>query len=267
MNGDLKASRRSRSPGICAESSELLQALPEADRCSFEHLAEAEKTSEELVTPTYTEAVRFSCENSVSMRGVRADTCSPVASVALTPFKPLPAFLSQAHYTSQPSYKLVGLLARYPGQGDCKWRPIKIASLMNVLNIGMRSPETKTGILQLVSRPGDVWTSVSCSLSAEFEWRACWKLLNMTISARQYLYDVISAIVTRSATGHPLRARTGFVPVLEPNLALAGRRCFPKRLYSLISMIVAQNLSMLRELNQMEPTQLGNYPTTFKWGH
>ena len=64
--------------------------------------------------------------------------------------------------------------------------------------------------------------------------------------------DVVSAIITRSAMGHPLQARTGFVPVLEPNLALAGRRCFPKGLSSPISTIIAQNLSMPREINQME---------------
>jgi len=95
-------------------------------------------------------------------------------------------------------------------------------------------------------------------LNGELEWRAHCKPLNETVSTQQYLYDVIRVIFVRSATWHSLRARTGSVPVLKPDLSLANSCRLPKESLSLelisliVLTIVAQSLFTLREIIQME---------------
>ena len=141
-----------------------------ADRCSFEHLAEVKEAKEELVTPMCTEVIRFSYENLVSTREMRAYTHSPVTSAALMPFDPLPAFISQALPASQPSYELSGLLAKSPHEGDCEWQLLRVASLSNILGIEIHLPKPKTGVLPLVSRHSNIWAAAYCCLGIELEW-------------------------------------------------------------------------------------------------
>ena len=135
--------------------------------------------------------------------------------------------MNEAYAISQSSIELNGPFVKSPNNGDCEWRPIKVVSSLNIPRAERRLPEAKADAFPPVSRPSDVWTSVSCSLSAGFEWQARWKPPNMTILARQYIYDIISAIITWR-NGRPPKVRTGFVPILKHNLALVGLCCFPK---------------------------------------
>ena len=61
--------------------------------------------------------------------------------------------------SSWSSHELDGLIAESPKNGDCKWQPAKVTNSTNCLDVETRSPESQTGILQLVSRPGDIWVS------------------------------------------------------------------------------------------------------------
>ena len=100
-----------------------------------------------------------------------ASPSSLLSSMALMPSAPLPAFLSQIPHASQPSFKLGGLLVKSPCKGDYEWQPIKVANSLDVSGVRTRSPKTKTSRPQLVSRPGDVWTSVLCFVNIKLGWR------------------------------------------------------------------------------------------------
>ena len=115
----------------------------------------------------------------------------------------------------------------------------------------MRSPETKTSGPWLVSRPGDVWTSVLCFVNIELEWRAQCKPPNVAVSARQHLYIVVRIILARSATRHPPKAKTGLY--LSSNLIYLAGSCRPPNGSSSHNlMVVAQSLSKLKETSQIE---------------
>ena len=110
-------------------------------------------------------------------------------------------------------------------------------------------------ILSLVSGPGNVWTSTLCFLNVELEWRAHCKLPNAAVSVQQHLYNVVSIMLTWSATWHLVRTRTGLVPVLKPESLLAGSYQPPNESSSpkLAGLtIIMQRLSASREINQME---------------
>ncbi|KAF8332546.1 hypothetical protein F5887DRAFT_1080692 [Amanita rubescens] len=127
---------------------------------------------------------------------------SPVTSAALTPFAPLPAFLSQALPSSLLSPELSGFLMKSPGEGDCKWRPIKAANSPNNPGVGMQSPESKTSVLTLVSKPNIAGVPSPRFLSDEHKWRACCKPPNTVASAQRRLFAIVIELILLSATWH-----------------------------------------------------------------
>ena len=231
----------------------------EVNRCSYEHLTEAKEASKELGLPDQVRITKQVCGNLISKTESRSASSrprSPITSVALTPFTSLPACLLQAFCDSQLSAELGGSLAKSLCEGDCEWQPVKVASSSNIPGAGMCSPEAKTGTLQLALKSSNICAS-SWVLNMELEWQARSKPPNvaLSLSTQRYLYDVISVMLTRSAMRHPLRTRTGLVPILKFIHLLAGLCRIPNGPQSLTFItltIVLKNPFMLKETNQME---------------
>ena len=262
-----------------------------ADRCLFERLAEVEETEEELSTPACTEVKRFSCENLVSTRGARAYTHSPIASVALTPFSPLPAFLSQALHASQLSPELNRPSRKSPDNRDCEWQPVKVVSLLNTSSIGIRSPKSKAELglravdehlkevvaIYSCKRARAVATSLSPNLAvphanplphlisepvvSQQPMPSNWSSPGFGILATKFpcsehwLSKAISSLDTLNMRLYLQRARTGLVPVLKSNRHLADLYRPPKGPSSLELQdltVNRQHRLTLRETNQME---------------
>ena len=210
----------------------------EAKRCSYEHLVESEEVAQELVFPALIEdgqsfwlAERQPMSWIISKTEMRRELDSLAPSVILTPLATLPASSPPALFFSQLGNELVRFRSKPLDYGGPKQYPYDTISLSLTSSVEQYSPMLFKMNLPPVYKPNDVWAGdTSRPSSPELVWWECAKPSNMTISTRQYLYDIVSAIVTRSATRHPPQAKTGFVPVLEPNLALAC--CLSKRLSS-----------------------------------
>ena len=261
--------------GIRTCSSVLSIETAEADRCSLEHLAEAKEVSKVLHMPAYTGMVRLYWKKPVSKRGANAQMYSPVASVALTPLTLLPAFLSGTLRTSQLNTEFGGLCMKSPYEGNCKWRPpTKATNSSNIPGIESHLLETKTGVLQLVSKPGDIWESAAYFLSGEFEWQARCRPPNAVASNQHCLHNFIIGIIVWSDTWLSPEVTRDSELISKPNcfrvasLSLPnGSSChrLPVSAYLIASnttckdrclanswKIVLLNLFTLREINQME---------------
>ena len=93
----------------------------------------------------------------------------PTSSVALTPHALSHIGPSQARHASS---EFGGSFTKPPYEGGCEWQLIKAASPLIAPDVRTRSPEAKTGMLQLVSKPSNIWAYASCSLDSELEWQA-----------------------------------------------------------------------------------------------
>ena len=163
--------------------------------------------------------------------------------------------MNEVHALSQSSLELDRLLVKSPNNGDCERQPIKVVSSSDILEAEKHSPKDKTVTSPPVSRPSVAWISLFRCLSVELRWRAYCKLLNAVASNQRYLLDVVNTLVIWSAMWHPLRTRTGCVPILEPDLTLTDLCRLMKGLAGLeldVSTVVTKSLSTLKETNQME---------------
>ena len=216
---------------------------------------------------------------------------SPIASVALTPFNPLPAFLSQALHASQLSPELNGPSMKSPDNRDCEWQLIKVVSSSNTSSIGIPSPKSKAELgLRVVDehlkvvvaiysckKARAVTTGLSPNLDvlhanppphlisehviSQQPVPSNWSSLGFGILTAKFLRSehwlskAVSSLDTLNARLYLQRARTGLVPVLKSNHHMADLYHPPKGLSSLELTdltVNRQHRLMLREINQME---------------
>jgi hypothetical protein len=166
--------------------------------------------------------------------------------------------------TTESAQVFTGLKCKTAGRGvrvSCSVWPVAADRRSNerlIENEEVSEMLTKPAIVEAAkrsfSRPGVIRIPSSRYLSIELCWRADCKPLSAVASNRQYLLDIVITVVIWRATRHPMRARTGCVPVLEPDIPLTSL-CHLKGLSNLdldVLTVVAQGLFTLKEIRQME---------------
>ena len=198
----------------------------------------------------------------------------PTSSVALTPHALLHIGPSQALHASQPNAEFSGLRMKSPYEGECEWRPTtKVTNLSNIPSVKLRSPEAKTGVLQLVLRLGDIWVSAVCLLGSKLECQAWCKPPYAMLSSRRCPHDLVMTRITGGDTQLSPEIRMGLELALKPNHSRAvtdhlpnGLSCHRLPISTCLATSnvcknirsakswrsIRQSLFMLKEINQME---------------
>jgi len=187
-----KASEKPRSPGVCPESYELSQSLPEvvSPHCSSLSLHSCKK-------------IRFTVTN-----------LSPVSSTLHAILSPLPSSESVVSQQAVPSDwsspDLSRLNVKSFHDGDREQRPSKAVSSTNGLNARLHSPEVETRALRPVSKHDSAQVSLPCIMSLEGWWRVRCKPPNIAVEPERRNSNVVSKTIDSSATKHLPPAKAAF---------------------------------------------------------